>query len=212
MYPPATWIRVIELTRAMQPHMHVILSFGPGCSPRARCEQRARYDEKWLRKECECLEHTFSKSWYRITGDSYVVDVREVVGSDSSYLSKYVAKSYLHSDAFEALGFTRRWSRSRTWRVERLRLKTTAAGEWSKVQFTYGQGVVHGLLRYGEWKEWVRWGEVSHLRARVGTELARELQNEVEDQAAKRKLLDMIEVLRACNKEHNGSNGNRGRE
>lgn len=178
----------------------------------ARCEPKARYDDKWLRKACECLEHTFSEAWQRITGDSYVVDVREVTGSDASYLAKYVAKSFYYAGVFRDLGFHRSWSRSRSWGVERLRLERSVEDRWVKVEFTSGQEVAHGLIGYSSWEEWIRKGEKSHLRARVGTELARELQEKREDEAAKTEILRMMEVLRDSDTKYNViGNGGSGR-
>lgn len=143
------------------------------------------------------MEHQLSKIWQKITGDSYVVDAREVMGSDPGYLSKYVAKSFLHTDAFRMLGFHRSWSRSRTWGVERFLLDATVADDWKSVAFTKGREVSHGLIKYGSWEAWVKAGQTSWLRARVGTELARELAHEREDKASKYKILEMLEVLRA---------------
>ncbi|HIB65851.1 MAG TPA: hypothetical protein EYO33_12265 [Phycisphaerales bacterium] len=196
-YPPVQWIRVVELTKQMQPHLHVILSFGLGNDRQARCEQKARYDARWLAKKCSCLEHAFSAAWRKITGDSYVVDVRAVQDGDATYLSKYVAKSFLHDSAFRDLGFHRAWSRSRSWNIQRLQLKTTAERGWKRVEFTPGKSVAVGAIRYGSWEYWVKKGETSHLRARVGTELARELAVMNEDRASKNKVLGALEVLRA---------------
>lgn len=205
------WVRVIELTKARQPHLHVILSFGPGSSSLVpRCERKARYDLKWRNKVCECLEHRISAAWKRITGDSYVVDVRDVDISHAGYLAKYVAKSYIHTEAFRALGFHRSWSRSRTWKVDRLQLETTARNGWYRVLFSYGQESGFGLD--GPDIRWeVKHGETSPLRRRVGTEMARELQFRNEDRAAKREILKQMEVLRAGAKVDNNSR-NRGIE
>lgn len=206
------WLRVIELTKQMQPHLHVILSFGLGRENiRARCERKAKYDGAWLAKVCDCLEHVFSKRWHLITSDgrctyggkecescTYVVDARDALEGDAWYLAKYVAKGFIHSDAFVRLGFSRSWSRSRSWPGERLQLETTAAKDWRRVEFGFGRAGAFGVDR-DTMRERVERGKESPLRRRVGTELARILQYEAEDKAAERKVLKMMEGLRASN-------------
>lgn len=198
------WIRVIELTKAMQPHLHVIIGFSHG-NERAACETKARYDAEWLSRSCDCLEHRLSAAWLNIVGDSYVVDCKEI-GSASwaaSYLSKYVAKAFIHSEAFVALGFKRSWSRSRTWGVERLQLATTKQGGWHRVEFTAGTST-SAYPREGSAAWWLKSTEQHPLRARVGTELALELGHRYEDEAALAKYKQLLEGLRnASRKAHN---------
>lgn len=195
-YPKLTWIRVVELTKRGQPHLHIIMSCGPG-NRQARCERRAKYDASWLAKDCACLEHVFSKEWREITGDSYVVDVVEVAdsGRGASYLAKYVAKAFGEGEVFRLLGFHRSWSRSRSWRVERFQLETTVKDGWSKVEFGGPRDNVWPAD--GSIRNHLKRGEMSSLRRRVGTDLARALAHEVEDRAwvsgVKRRLKQLNE-------------------
>lgn len=116
------WLKVTELTRKGQPHLHLILG-NVGKIGEAELQQRMR------------------KHWYYVTGDSYILDVVE--GYDplgiSHYLAKYLMKAFHDREYLESLGFNRRWSCSRNFpRGEEVQLRGTFYGEWTKREFANG--------------------------------------------------------------------------
>jgi len=64
-----------------------------------------------------CLEHEWARLWYEVTGDSFVVDARQIAGADGAarYMTKYLVKGMMTWDELSELGFMRRWSTSRNW-------------------------------------------------------------------------------------------------
>ena len=91
------WLKVIELTKKGQPHLHIVVGNITGTHRQLQLEAR--------------------EAWLFVTGDSYIVDVRPVSKAKEigHYLGKYLAKGYAHREKLEALGFNRRWSASRGW-------------------------------------------------------------------------------------------------
>lgn len=188
-YPEGMWVRALELTKRKQPHLHLIASFGPGIKPRARCEQRARYNRRWRAKVCDCLEHRLSVVWNGIVPDSYVVDAREALTEDASYLAKYVGKANQISSDMVELGFKRTWSRSRSWPVERFHLVATMEKSWRKISIGYPgdwKEMAHSGMSTGEWIRWtdehpfessgtdLNWAmEVEHEKKRAVSEAKR---------------------------------------
>lgn len=178
-YPKGMWVRALELTQKKQPHLHLVVSFGPGMTPRARCERKAKYDARWRGKICDCLEHALSRVWNGIVPDSYVVDCRDAVKGDASYLAKYIAKANQITADLVELGFTRTWSRSRSWPVERFQLLPTVEKSWKKMSHVYP----------GEWKEmsrnrlttedWITWTKENPFLS-IGTDLNWEMEKEHE--------------------------------
>lgn len=88
------------------------------------------------------MEHQIGRLWFEVTGDSYVVNVKEVssAGSVASYVAKYVAKDFLVDAGRKKLGFARAWSRSRNWPVSNLQLLATKEKRWFRVQFSATEG------------------------------------------------------------------------
>jgi hypothetical protein len=183
-YQILEWVKVVELTKQNQPHLHLVLHLGEGCL-RAACETKAKYNERWLGKRCECLEHTFSAAWQRVTGDSFVVDVKETLSPThaGSYLGKYLGKGILYKDRLSELGFKRSWARSKGWPFDQLRLRQSLEGGWKERKFTYGRDkVAHGLIESGmsarEWLKETEWLNESMKLGplqREGTDLIKEL-------------------------------------
>lgn len=136
-YETVEFVKVVELTKQKQPHLHVVLHLGQ-ISLRARCQIRAKYDAKWRALVCDCLEHLFSAAWQRITGDSFVVDVSEVSSGKNagSYLGKYLAKGIAYQGALRKLGFIRAWARSGGWPFDQISLSQTHKGGWKDKGFT----------------------------------------------------------------------------
>lgn len=139
-YPGLAFLYVIELTRQNQPHLHVVLHFGPTSSIRPACTTKAKYDRTWLSRRCNCIEHILSLAWWRITGDSYVVDSVQITSArkTASYLAKYFVKGIALRAALQKLGFVRSWAKSNTWPVEPLKLKYTDSHGWAKIEFHPG--------------------------------------------------------------------------
>lgn len=98
----------------------------------------------------DCLEHELAKAWYDITGDSWIVDSRKILGARgaAAYLSKYLIKAYDNRAELERRGFARRWSCSRNWPApERMQLAITNSGGWDTSYFMGANSVMKDVLR-----------------------------------------------------------------
>jgi len=178
------FVKVVELTKARQPHLHLVLHLGKNTSTlSAACESRASYNDRWLARKCDCLEHRLSGAWRAITGDSFVVDVKEVAGANAvaSYLAKYLAKGMVLSDHLKQLGFTRAWARSRGWPFDQIRMVQTERG-WFHKAFTPANRLASGMQGTGTAAEWIA-NTKERGWARTGTDLALALQWEREARA-----------------------------
>ncbi len=133
------WMRVMELTKAGTPHHHLVV--GP-VKGQIRCwkgELEIRpYQRRW--SSCMCLAHRWSREWYAVTGDSYIVHAMAVTSGirAGAYMAKYIAKEF-DGERAKALGMARRWSNSRGWLGSgRLRLRQTVEGGWDRTAFRSG--------------------------------------------------------------------------
>lgn len=88
----------------------------------------------------DCLWHEWRELWFQVTGDSFIVDVRAVMGSEGAgnYLTKYLVKGVMNRYVLEALGFKRRFSASRNWPRGVVGVRGTEEGIWSGVSFVPG--------------------------------------------------------------------------
>lgn len=104
-----------------QPHLHLIVS--------------------GLGNEYASIAAGWSHLWLKATRDSYIVDVRPVWSSRGAarYLVKYLIKGMGQRMALESLGFVRRWSRSRGWPADRVRLRGTVEDGWRDVSWVPGR-------------------------------------------------------------------------
>ena len=152
------WLRVMEVTRKMMPHWHLVA--GPILDEQdIRCWSGKLRIKQYVRRweSCECLAHEFSRAWYGVTGDSYIVHTTPVLGARGAgaYMAKYLAKTFGAEGRHKALGMARRWSSSRGWPgAGRQRLAPSESGGWSERVFEYGHLsadlVEHGtFLRVG---------------------------------------------------------------
>lgn len=113
------WLRVVELTKKGQPHLHVVME---SQEEKVRCYGRV-FDARSFRRRagsCHCMSHRLSDLWEAITGDSWLVHTMPVVSAYGAarYLSKYLLKTMggvASHEPLERLGFKRRWSSSRGW-------------------------------------------------------------------------------------------------
>lgn len=175
-YKTMAWFKVPELTKKKQPHLHLILggigNVNAACTPHTPSHS---YSRRWRQKECECLEHEWSKIWQGITG-SYVVDATLVKGAGSvaGYMvSEYLQKGMYDHDELEARGFIRRWSASVNWPGgSRIVLAQTAMGGWN-----YAQWIGGNTSRKGWAHDYAVSSERSRdpLLVRVGTDLAKKM-------------------------------------
>lgn len=174
------WFRVIEATKKSQPHLHLIVG---GLGERVACcrpgTTRRPCAHHWKRErvleDCkrDCLEHEWSRAWFDATGDSWVVNAKRIVGPEgaAAYLAKYLTKAVRQRNVLEALGFSRRWSRSRNWPGgEQMELKATKDGRWVATAFVY-----RGAPMWERFEENARISSGSLLMQRTGTELADKL-------------------------------------
>jgi len=143
-YPELTakmeWMKVIELTKKGQAHLHLIMSGLPGGLV-GRCGGN-KNAKSWVENGCfqasgTCVLHAVAKSWLATTGDSWVCDaskVRSALGA-GQYVAKYVTKAY-DDTRMEKLGFKRSWSASHGFAPDlRVRLRGTIEGKWTKVEY-----------------------------------------------------------------------------
>lgn len=148
MSPEISYVKVVEATKKNQPHLHVVMG---GITQKTACCRGKKYPrcehwtERWLGEKCEkCIEHVMAKAWYGITGDSYVVDARPVLGAAGAgaYLSKYLVKGMDSRDVLLRLGFKRFWSCSRNWpRESPSQLLATYQRRWrpGKAEFVWAK-------------------------------------------------------------------------
>ena len=105
------------------------------------------------------------------------MDCREARTEDAGYLAKYIAKSNQITAALLELGFTRTWSRSRSWPVERFRLLATVEKSWKKISPHYPGDWKEMKTNRMTTKEWIEWTEENPFLS-VGTDLNWEMENE----------------------------------
>lgn len=139
---PFEWLKVVELTKKKQPHLHLVM--GP-VTGKLRCYGPGKKIGEWFQKdrECSCLSHRLSRVWESVTGGSWVVFLVEVTSPSGagSYLGKYMAKGHRQRQDLWEAGFTRRWSTSRGWPGGgRLRLRQTVERGWKAIE-------LHGMQR-----------------------------------------------------------------
>jgi hypothetical protein len=114
------WFQIVELTKKGQPHMHMVWSL----------------QETMEISTLKCL---VKRIWREVTRDSFIVDVQLVMGAAGAagYLAKYLLKGVMHREELEALGFKRRWTRSRGWpSPEPLQLWGTEKERWKDRQWS----------------------------------------------------------------------------
>ncbi len=130
LHPNLSWIKVPELTKMLEPHLHLIIG-GVTTSTRI-CRDPKKFTAAWAIADCLCLRHQVSRTWYNITG-AYVADVQPVWNAHGigNYMAKYFTKGFMAREAMEQKGFKRRYSSSRNWpKPRRLQTQGTADGAW----------------------------------------------------------------------------------
>lgn len=135
------YVRVPELTRKGQVHVHMIVGGVPTGTP--SCRRKKEPLKEWKERGCSvrpvgglCLQHEVSGVWLGITGDAFVVDVSVVRSGPktASYITGYIRKDFIGHKALEARGFTRRYAFSRNWpSCGRMELAKTLGDEWKSV-------------------------------------------------------------------------------
>lgn len=188
------WFRMVELTKKGMPHLHLIVS-GEGLKGRRpNCMEWPTYDARWRVRNCSCLTHYISGLWHRVTKDSYVVDVRFVLGAfgAAAYLAKYLVKGMGDREELKEMGFHRRYSRSGGWPGSRLRLRATTRGGWISISH-------HGREESSIGEPLVREGEGHWLSERSGTDLSKELGARSARRAGLRRLGVINESIQAAN-------------
>ncbi len=128
----------------MIPHWHMAAGPIPE-DRRIKCWKGKRleiasYDKRWL--DCECVAHEFSRTWFAVTGDSYVVHTTPVSNGlgAGNYMAKYLSKTFGSEARLKELGMSRRWSSSRGWPGSgQLRLDPSVNGEWTERVYERGR-------------------------------------------------------------------------
>ncbi len=189
------WFRVTELTKQGQPHLHLVVG-GIG-ERRAHCEKRPHpYNAVWRTKNCECIEHEWSRAWFLATGDSFVVNAETVLGAAgaAAYLGKYLRKNMVVRNRLAELGFERRFSRSRNWPGGGLQLQATVDKAWGTIDFIFNGSAFAPVA-----KEWIEWDDSfpdEHpLLVRTGTDLALKLADKHARKTLKRRVKRLVANL-----------------
>jgi len=142
-----TWLQVIELTKRKQLHRHILMQWADIGSRTVDCGQ---WDYQLRRDgECSCVTCYLCRLWYRVTGDSYVVDCTYVYSHGvAGYLAKYLQKGMYGEDRqiLAERGIKRLWSTSRNWSRRGLMMRRgTVEKAWVDHSFKYGN---NSLDRY----------------------------------------------------------------
>ena len=102
---------MVELTKRGTPHHHLVI--GPiGSDETISCMGRrfdiVRFQRRF--RDCDCITHEFARHWGAVTGDSYIVHGREVVGSQgaANYMAKYLTKTFMRGDREDVLQMVKR--------------------------------------------------------------------------------------------------------
>ncbi len=152
--------RVMELTKKGQVHLHLIASWPSIGKEILTCRIRgirSSFKRDWLQLDCQCVEHELSRVWYRITGDSWITDVREIstAAKAGSYVASYIKKGMVAWSKLEALGFKRRYSRSCDWPVSGIWMRGSEL-PWAVSGFEYGPpGQYEYLVAATQESKWV---------------------------------------------------------
>lgn len=140
----AKWMKVIELTKWGQPHLHLVVTNVPG-GKHDRCVGN-RNDKEWVDNGCfrigeDCIHHTVAQAWARVTkklgNESWIVDVQKIRSPVKAgmYVSKYITKGG-DDERLGRLGFKRVWSTSKGFTPDlRIRLRGTVEKKWQKVEY-----------------------------------------------------------------------------
>lgn len=136
------WLRVVELTKKGQPHLHLVM--GPIVGS-IRCYGKEKVNAKKFQaglESCKCLSHELSRAWNRVVPDTWLVHTVPVEGpaGAAGYMLKYLAKGYKQHGNLDRLGFKRRWSSSRGWPgTGRIILRGTEEKAWARVDWNSGK-------------------------------------------------------------------------
>lgn len=188
IHPSLKWFTIPELTKNGQVHLHLIVT-GLDESRRSACEREPDYGRGWRERSCVCLEHELSRLWYGITGDSFVVDVRQILSSAraAAYTAKYVIKGMANRAALVRLGFHRRWSCSRNWPRAELLTRGGVTDAWEPVGASGSAEAEKRLLEKSEGHR---------LFDRVGSPEAMAFDKRIRDRGLKQRLELVIDNLR----------------
>ncbi len=160
--PNLAWMKVIEMTAQQQPHLHLLIT------------SSAPIPASW--------RYNVTIWWYWATfGGSWITHSEEVKNpyKTAAYLCKYLAKTFGDRRALQAAGFSRRYSRSRNWPVERMRLLGTLYELWMPSREINRRKVSPHKWRKGDAHDWRgrAASTADHpLAVRVGTDLAKLLE------------------------------------
>jgi len=129
------WLRVMELTKKRTPHFHLVAGTISHDTEIACWEGDVKTEPFMARWDsCFCVGHRFSRAWYGLTGDSWVVHAKAVFNGPGAgnYMAKYLRKTFGQEDRAKELGMKRRWSSSRGWPgAGRMRLEPSLTKDWN---------------------------------------------------------------------------------
>lgn len=191
-YQKMAWFRVIELTKAGVPHLHLLVG-NLGLIPLVDCRPkhlRKKYNRRDIENGCVrgCLTHEWCSEWLGVTSDSFVCFAEAVYspGGAGYYLTKYMLKSFEEREAYAVLGFTRRYDTSQNWPRPKVSYVGTALKLWTATRFINQQGI--WALSKDVQDNYVRRAETHHLTRRVGKRSAVDFVNGKRNARLARKL------------------------
>lgn len=131
------WFRVMELTKKGTPHHHLVTS----TTGRERCYGQP-FDMRLFKRRfdyCDCTSHRWSRLWYEVTKDSYLVHAMPTKSAAGAarYLAKYLTKTFGEENRWQKLGMQRRFSTSKWPGSGQLKLKYS---DWTLIM----HGARHG--------------------------------------------------------------------
>lgn len=178
MQQPSMSLFIIpEVTMKGQTHLHLLIGNVTGNASCTKPHAKGKYGQAWRESSCVCAEHVASREWFKVTKDSYVVDVRKV-GSPfgaANYLGKYLTKTFGFEnrvrDQLEARGFLRRYSKSNNWPGDyKIRRKGTVEKTWQLMGYQAGHIVARTMIKSSQ---------LVPEAAKVGNEVQLFLQREI---------------------------------
>lgn len=146
------WLRVMEITKKMMPHHHVVMGTVEG---KVSCYGDSfdirRFDRSFFR--CHCLSHRLSRLWLEVTGDSRIVHTVASGGARGAagYMGKYLQKTFGMESRLKAVGMTRRWSTGRGWPGSgQLRFTKTVEDGWLIIEHGRGRLPTEDVIGQGD--------------------------------------------------------------
>jgi len=140
-----------------------------------------------------------------VTGNSYIcfaVNVLGAAGADA-YLGKYLSKQTEYRDSLEAIGWTRRWSSSRSWPRGRGGYRGTIEKLWHSTQMVGRDALT--VDKRKQLESVLEPPKNHYLFERVGTDSYLDFERRLERRRMKAKIGGLYEIVRTENRSEDAS-------